>query len=519
MTHLDDATSSDFRTFLLAFGVLIMGGMGCAETDSGPVGADRTDQFPSSVRNQSISNGTVDDTHTATVGLVIQRDRGSGICSGTLIAQNVVLTARHCVSDTSGSGRGIQCGETEITSDVGASNILTTTNTRLTQDATYYRGEELYLPEGPELCGRDIALLKLAEPVPTAEAEPLSPRLGSKVSEGEMLTARGYGVDEAQNRDSGTRREIEGRSVECVGINCGYDYVKSSEFVTNGGACQGDSGGGVYSGNGQVVGVASRANSDCTYGHYTGVVEWANWIRQNTQRAVSEQGVAEPGWLEVGPDDDGDGISNEYDNCPSTKNETQGDLDSDGKGDACDDDIDGDGVPNDSDNCPEAPNSQQTDTDGNGQGDACDPDDDGDGIPDSKDNCPAVVNPDQVKSDADDTGDACDDSDGDGVSDLNDNCPRTPNPDQQDVCKPPQQDSDSDGIGDRDDNCPQTANPDQADEDRDGKGDACDQVNDLEAENAQSDGCSAAGQAGPLGLAPMVLGLVFLMAGRWRRRH
>lgn len=120
-------------------------------------------------------------------------------------------------------------------------------------------------------------------------------------------------------------------------------------------------------------------------------------------------------------------------------------------------DSDGDGIPNQYDNCPFHPNPGQEDTDGDGIGDACD-------------NCPDIANHDQKAHSNNPTdergivmGDACapgveyfdpeHDSDGDGVPDILDNCPDVPNPDQLD--------SDDDGIGDACDNCPYAANPNQ----------------------------------------------------------
>ena len=69
-------------------------------------------------------------------------------------------------------------------------------------------------------------------------------------------------------------------------------------------------------------------------------------------------------------------------------------------------DEDGDGIPNASDNCPTIPNPGQENSDSDGLGDACD-------------NCPTVANPDQANADGDSLGDACDvgDTDGDFLTD------------------------------------------------------------------------------------------------------
>jgi hypothetical protein len=62
-----------------------------------------------------------------------------------------------------------------------------------------------------------------------------------------------------------------------------------------------------------------------------------------------------------GVDDDGDGVPNLSDNCPTVANPRQADTDNDAIGDACDDDKDGDTVLNASDNCPRVANAEQTD--------------------------------------------------------------------------------------------------------------------------------------------------------------
>lgn len=68
-------------------------------------------------------------------------------------------------------------------------------------------------------------------------------------------------------------------------------------------------------------------------------------------------------------------------------------------------DFDGDGVTDDKDNCDRTPNTDQKNLDGDAAGDACDLDDDGDLKADEDDNCPEVKNADQADSDGDGVGD------------------------------------------------------------------------------------------------------------------
>lgn len=70
-------------------------------------------------------------------------------------------------------------------------------------------------------------------------------------------------------------------------------------------------------------------------------------------------------------DPDEDGVDVTVDNCPTTANPGQLDMDFDGLGDLCDEDRDGDGFLNDVDNCPSTFNPDQADTNFDGYGDAC----------------------------------------------------------------------------------------------------------------------------------------------------
>lgn len=89
----------------------------------------------------------------------------------------------------------------------------------------------------------------------------------------------------------------------------------------------------------------------------------------DVMRLASVSSQANAGYVLA--DTDGDSIPDMRDNCVSTANTDQLDVNTNGRGDACDD-FDKDGVANSVDNCPNEPNRNQTDVDNDKIGDICD---------------------------------------------------------------------------------------------------------------------------------------------------
>jgi len=205
------------------------------------------------------------------VQLLSQTSRGtSWWCSGTLIAPNLVLTARHCI--TAYQEGSFSCdSEGNLVSGPGGSMGALDDPAKIaihagtaTLPKTVAHGLQIFAPQTTSICRNDIAIVMLDKPLTGIPIFPIRALTG--IEPGEQVRLVGYGTDD----DGGfsIRHTRIGLAVSKVGSNPFRpvgDPIPNRTFMTVGPTlCIGDSGGPALSDQGALVGVFSQFDGLCT---------------------------------------------------------------------------------------------------------------------------------------------------------------------------------------------------------------------------------------------------------------
>ena len=216
---------------------------------------------------KGVTSGTEHDSVVVLVTYVGAQP--ASLCTATLVAPNLLLTARHCVSDVPGATGCGQDGSAvtggAIAGDRDPSSLVVFTGKNGAAPAIDDRtkgaasGTKLVVDDATNVCGHDLAFVVLDRAV---DAPAASLRL-TPVAASEGIAAIGFGVDETGSL-SPTRTFRSGLPAS-VGPalypdDARYGYG-ASEFMVGESLCAGDSGGPALSATGAVLGVAARAGN------------------------------------------------------------------------------------------------------------------------------------------------------------------------------------------------------------------------------------------------------------------
>lgn len=306
-------TSGCFALALLA---------GCAEAPASSL----DDASAHRVKTQPVYGGIVSTEENDAVVQLFTGPEENRLCSGTVVAPRLVITARHCIAPyVEGS---YQCNaeggynETFPRDPPNAGTVAQPyapefVRVRIGQNPVGEEptlGDKIYIVQTDTICKNDIAIVRVDRDLPVA---PRAMRLTEPTFPGELVTVVGYGQTFTPVPG---RHELHDVEIQAVGKSTLYPVGRGAydrTFRLGQSACPGDSGGPTLSDKGAVLGVSSiivnECNSSAALLFYTQLAPFRTFIEEAFEdsgfEVIHEPGSSTDGGAGASSDSDGSGGS------------------------------------------------------------------------------------------------------------------------------------------------------------------------------------------------------------------
>lgn len=249
--------------------VLLLGACGQQSSSSEPL------ELSTIVRENAIVGGKLASTKDWVahhiVGLMITDGptHQQAICTGTIISEDTVMTAAHCMPDPKGS--------LEVRFGL---KILDGSGRFKSAHVSGYKANELYKSHSENTKEtHDIALVHFDGGLPAGFVPAEILQSDNVLEDGAIVTLSGYGVSNGvTNQGSGILRKVD---VNILHADFSKSEVEIDQSASKG-ACYGDSGGPAFVQSGKqlfVWGVTSRGANGCaSTSVYTKATAYRSWI-------------------------------------------------------------------------------------------------------------------------------------------------------------------------------------------------------------------------------------------------